>query len=180
MAGCMCCSWGSVAAAHRLSHRLTLKDCRLHIARCYGRHSLSAYIGSTGPTRFITDSDSLVRSSAERYQQPPTAAVRVYLYLTINGFLYSAFPEYSCIAFSNPCNIVSFFPFLAVSAASFLCRCFLSRCVTSRIFSVLFSSSGLATGAISVYIPPKNQSLKIIVALIAGDDVRLLYRSCIA
>ena len=48
-----------------------------------------------GPTRFITDYDSVVQSSAERYQHSPTAAVRVYPYLTINGFLYSAFPEYS-------------------------------------------------------------------------------------
>ena len=130
---------------HRLSHRLTLKDCRLHIACCYGRHSLSACVGSRGHTRFITDSDSLVQSSAERYQHPPTAAVRVYLYLTINGFLYSAFPEYSCIAFSNPCNIMSFFPFLAVSTPSFLCRCFLPRWAV--VSCLAFSASSLAPGA---------------------------------
>jgi len=47
------------------------------------------------PIRFITGSDSVVQSSAERYQHSPTAAVRIYPYLTINGFLYSEFPEYS-------------------------------------------------------------------------------------
>ena len=47
------------------------------------------------PTRFITDHDSVVQSSAERYQHSPTATVCVYPYLAINRFLYSAFPEYS-------------------------------------------------------------------------------------
>jgi len=64
----------------------------------WGGIILSAYIiASRGPTRFInTDSDSVVQSSAERYQHSPT----VYVYLTINGFPYSAFPEYSCLPFS--------------------------------------------------------------------------------
>ena len=55
------------------------------------------------------------------YQHSPTAAGRVYLYLTINGFLDSAFPEYSCLAFSTPtpCNIVPQFPFLSVFTAAF-------------------------------------------------------------
>ena len=75
----------------------------------------STYVASRGTTRFITDSDSVVHSSSEHYQHSltgysSTASVRVYLYLTINGFLYSAFPEYSCLAVSNP---------------AFWCRCFL-------------------------------------------------------
>jgi len=41
------------------------------------------------------------------------------MYLTINGFPYSAFPEYSCVAFSTPCNFVPLFPFLAVSTPAF-------------------------------------------------------------
>jgi len=41
------------------------------------------------------------------------------MYLTINGFPYSAFPEYSCLAFSTPCNFVTLFPFLAVSTPAF-------------------------------------------------------------
>ena len=61
----------------------------------------------------------LVQSSAKLYQHSPTAAVHVYLYLTINGFLYSAFPEYSCLAFSTPCNIVPLLPFPALSTPAF-------------------------------------------------------------
>ena len=61
----------------------------------------------------------MVQSSAERYQHSPTAAGHVYLYLTTNGFLISAFPEYSCLAFSTPCNIVPQFQFLAVSTPAF-------------------------------------------------------------
>jgi len=77
---------------------------------------------SRGPTHFITDSDSVVQSSAEHCQHSPTAAVRVYPYLTINGFPYSAFPEYSC---------------LAVTTGAFWCRCyFLSCCFVSRMFSI--------------------------------------------
>ena len=81
---------------------------------------LSAYIASWGSTQFITDSYSVVQSSAERYQHLPTAAVPVCMYLAINGFPYSAFPEYLCLTFSTPCNFVSLFPFPTVSTpASF-------------------------------------------------------------
>jgi len=41
------------------------------------------------------------------------------MYLTINGFPYCAFPEYSCLAFSTPCSFVPLFPFLAVSTPEF-------------------------------------------------------------
>jgi len=106
---------------------------------------LSTYIESRGSTRFITDSDSVVPSSAERYQHSPTAAVHVYMYLTTNGFPCSAFPEYSCLSFSTPatlCRCLRFsqFPllhfcaadsFLAVSITAFWCRCFLSLCFMS-------------------------------------------------
>ena len=98
----------------------------------------------------VYQTDSVVQSSAERYQHSPTATVRVYLYLTINGFPYSAFPEYSYLAFSTlatfcRCFRFSQFPtlhfcaadsFLAVSTPAFWCRCFISRCFMSRIFSV--------------------------------------------
>jgi len=84
------------------------------------------------------------------YQHSPTAAGRVYLYLTINGFLDSAFPEYSCLAFSTPATLCHCFPFsqfpplhfcaadslLAVLTPAFWCRCFLSHCFMSRIFIV--------------------------------------------
>ena len=84
------------------------------------------------PIRFITGSDSVVQSSAERYQHSPTAAVRIYPYLTINGFLYSEFPEYSWLAFPTPCSFVPLFPFLAVSTPAFWWRCFLFRCYVSH------------------------------------------------
>jgi len=41
------------------------------------------------------------------------------MHLTIKGFPYSAFPEYSCLACSTLCNFVPLFPFLAVSIPSF-------------------------------------------------------------
>ena len=63
---------------------------------------LSAYIiASRWPTRFInTDSDSVVHQPNAINYLAYTAAFRVYVYLTISGFPYSAFPEYSCLAFS--------------------------------------------------------------------------------
>ena len=53
-----------------------------------------------------------------------------------HGFPYSAFSEYSCLAFSTPCNFAPLFPFPAVSTRAFWCRCFISRCFMSLTFSV--------------------------------------------
>ena len=69
-----------------------------------------------------------------------TAALRVYMYLTINGFPYSAFPEYSCLAFSTHATLYRCFRFPQFPPLHFGAdsRCFLSRCFMSRILASPF------------------------------------------